>query len=90
MERIPHLNRFAAILVAPLAAAQAPAATSPTTSNAASVNTQAANAKVLSSLPPQAANTRVVAAAAKSSRVLSIRSFRSVMSASALWTRMQV
>jgi hypothetical protein len=49
-----------------------------------------APAIVLSSLPPQAANTRVVAAAAKSSRVLSIRSFRSVMSASALWTRMQV
>ncbi len=49
-----------------------------------------APAIVLSSLPPQAASTRVVAAAAKSSRVLSIRSFRSVMSASALWTRMQV
>jgi alkyl sulfatase BDS1-like metallo-beta-lactamase superfamily hydrolase len=51
MERISHLNRFAAILVALLAAAQAPAATSPTTSNAASANTQAANAKVLSLLP---------------------------------------
>jgi alkyl sulfatase BDS1-like metallo-beta-lactamase superfamily hydrolase len=51
MERISHMNRFATILVALLASAQAPAATSPTPPNAASAATQAANAGVLSSLP---------------------------------------
>ena len=45
------MNRFATILVALLASAQVPAATSPTPSSAASAATQAANAGVLSSLP---------------------------------------
>jgi alkyl sulfatase BDS1-like metallo-beta-lactamase superfamily hydrolase len=51
MERISCIYRLAAILAALLIAAQGAAATSAVPANAATVATQAANAKVLSSLP---------------------------------------